>query len=140
MRFASALLLLLCFSSLSIYGISGVALDTNNDGKADRWEELDEEGNTIFQFDRDYDGTIDYLLKMSEFGNKIIEELDYNFDGVMDDFYFYTGGVLEKREVDTNFDTRIDLWVYLKEGVYIEKYTRDTDFDGEIDIVKSFGL
>ena len=138
MRFA-AVLLLLFFTSISIYGISGVAIDTNEDGETDRWEELDGEGNTIFQFDRDYDGTIDYLVKINEFGNKMIEELDYNYDGVMDDFYFYADGVLKKREVDTNFDTRIDLWVYLKEGIYIEKYTRDTDFDGEIDLIRSFG-
>jgi hypothetical protein len=46
---------------------------------------------------------------------------------------------LIRQEVDTNFDGRIDVWVYLHEGLYIESYRRDSDYDGEIDLVKEYG-
>ncbi len=88
--------------------------------------------------DRDNDGTIDYLLGFDESGKKIYEELDFNYDGKMDDFYYYTSGVLIRREIDTNYDSKVDVWVYIHEGVYIERYERDLDYDGEIDQIKDF--
>jgi hypothetical protein len=72
-------------------------------------------------------------------GRKMYEELDFNNDGRMDDFYYYTDGVLERREIDSNYDDAVDVWVYIYEGVYVERYERDTDFDGEIDEVETFG-
>jgi hypothetical protein len=57
----------------------------------------------------------------------------------MDDFYYYERGQLIRQEVDTNFDGRIDVWVYLHEGLYIKSYERDSDYDGEIDLVKEYG-
>jgi len=113
--------------------------DENGDGKADQW--LEELGDERFKLtiDRDFDGTVDYSLIYRSNGYKEYEELDFNFDGEMDDFYFYRSGVLDYRRVDTNYDGQIDLWVFLDEGVYIWKVERDTDFDGEIDYKKEYG-
>jgi hypothetical protein len=94
---------------------------------------------TKLEFDRNKDGKIDHVMILDEKGKKLYEELDYNFDGRMDDLCFYTNGVLQKEMIDTNFDGRIDLWVYLKNGVYVDKYERDTDYDGVVDKVKQFG-
>ena len=84
-------------------------------------------------------GQFDYIVTYDQKGRKVLEEMDYNHDGIMDDFYYYEEGILIRREVDSNFDSFIDLWVYLFKGVYIEKYERDTNFDGIKDKVKVFG-
>ncbi len=89
--------------------------------------------------DTNEDGQIDYIVFFDEDGYRSGEELDYNHDGFMDDFYFYARDVLIRREIDSNYDRRIDIWVYIAEGVYVERYERDTDFDGEVDKVKEYG-
>ncbi len=90
-------------------------------------------------YDSNGDGKADLMTKTDEDGNKIMEMLDFNHDGDMDDFYYFTDGVITLRKIDSNFDHKIDVWVYILEGKYIEKYERDTDFDGSIDQVKVFG-
>ena len=58
---------------------------------------------------------------------------------MMDDYYFYDDGRLIREEIDTNFDEKVDVWVYLFEGIYIEKIEQDSDFDGQIDLVQEYG-
>jgi len=91
------------------------------------------------EFDRNRDGKSDHVMILDEKGRKLYEELDFNFDGRMDDLCFYTNGALQSEWIDTNFDGRIDLWVYLKNGVYVDRYERDTNYDGVVDKVKQFG-
>lgn len=98
-----------------------------------------EEDSTWIRTDRDGDGNFDYNLRINERGRKMYEELDFNYDGTMDDFYYYSDGVLERREIDSNYDEAVDIWVYLYEGVYIERYEMDKDFDGEVDKIETFG-
>jgi hypothetical protein len=113
--------------------------DENKDGRPDQWIEITEERITRMKMDRDYDGQVDYIVDLDAQGVRLYEEYDFNFDGAMDDFYYYHQGQLIRQEVDTNFDGRIDVWVYLHEGLYIESYRRDSDYDGEIDLVKEYG-
>lgn len=88
--------------------------------------------------DQNEDGQTDYALYVDEDNYKVREAVDYNNDGQMDDFYYYENEVLQKQEVDTNFDQEIDLWVYMHRGVWVERYERDTNYDGEPDVVKNF--
>lgn len=88
--------------------------------------------------DRDGDGRVDYALLLNDELQKRREVMDFNFDGMMDDFYFYANDVLIREELDTNYDGAIDLWVFLHRGVYVERYERDTDYDGLPDIVKDY--
>jgi hypothetical protein len=114
-------------------------IDENEDGVADQWiEDIGDERFRVSK-DRDFDGTADYSLIYDKNGKRIYEELDFNFDTQMDDFYFYIADVLDHRTVDTNFDGEVDLWVFLDEGVYVRKIERDLDYDGEIDYVKEYG-
>jgi hypothetical protein len=113
------------FGTTSLFGISGD-------------DDLSESGSIDIEFDRNNDGLIDYFIRHNDKGEKLYEELDFNYDGEMDDFYYYTRGILEKREIDSNYDMQVDIWVYIHEGVYIIKYERDTDYDGEIDQVRDF--
>lgn len=108
-------------------------------GEPPRVMEEGEKDSMWIRTDRDADGRIDYNLQINEWGRKKYEELDFNYDGTMDDFYYYDDGVLERREVDSNFDDAVDIWVYIYEGVYIERYEYDKDFDGEVDEIETFG-
>ena len=49
--------------------------------------------------DRDGDGTVDYAVRVDERGNKLREAMDYNMDGRMDDFYFYSNDVLQRQQI-----------------------------------------
>lgn len=89
--------------------------------------------------DRNEDGRLDYAVRLTDDLLKDREAVDFNHDGMMDDFYFYANEVLQRQEIDTNFDGAIDLWVFLTDGVYVERYERDTDYDGYPDIVRDYG-
>ncbi len=92
-----------------------------------------------FLEDRNGDGVFDFAVLLDEDGNRYKEALDYNYDGYMDDFYFYSRDVLVRQAIDSNYDRNLDLWIYIHRGVYIERYERDTNFDGEIDLVRDYG-
>ncbi len=93
----------------------------------------------VESYDSNGDGKIDFMEKVDKDGNKIMEMIDFNHDGYMDDFYFYTRGIITLREIDSNYDKKIDILVYIKDGRYITKYERDLDFNGTIDQIKTFG-
>lgn len=114
-------------------------VDTNQDGEPDTWIEEARGAVVTLAVDRDFDGTIDSRTTFDSSGHRELEEFDFNFDGDMDDFYYYVDGVLERQEVDSNFDGAVDVWVYLVEGLYVGRYEQDTDYDGEADRSKVFG-
>lgn len=84
-------------------------------------------------------GQIDYAVLLDSLGRKEREAVDFNGDGILDDFYYFSHGVLIRREVDTNYDRRVDLRVWISEGVYISRYEQDVDFDGTPDVIRSYG-
>ncbi len=131
---------LLFLSSSLLFSLSDYQTDENKDGNTDKWVEVVDEYISCIKIDTNYDGNIDCLIKYNENYNKTYEELDFNHDGAMDDYYYYDNGVLKYRELDSNYDGKIDIWIYLTEGVYIEKYEWDRDFDGKIDLVKEFKM
>ena len=136
-RYSIAMLLLL-FAFQPVFSGTIQSFDTNGDGAPDEWlETLDEKRYRLVK-DRNFDGDADYAMVYDENGTKEYEELDYNFDGLMDDFYYYASGVLQRREIDTNYDENVDIWVHLDEGMYIKKILRDFDFDGEVDMIKDY--
>lgn len=104
----------------------------------DQYFDAGKYGEPWITSDRDGDGRVDYALLLTEELQKDREVMDFNFDGMMDDFYFYSNDVLVREELDTNYDGAIDLWVFLHRGVYVERYERDTDYDGMPDIVKDY--
>jgi hypothetical protein len=95
--------------------------------------------NGILEIDRNEDGIVDYKVFNDARGRVAREELDFNFDGKMDTFYFYRDGQLEREEIDSDFDGGVDIWVHIIQGKYIERYERDTNGDGKPDLVKVFG-
>ena len=62
-----------------------VSVDTNKDGKPDRWEYHD--------------------------GNKVRVEADTNFDGKVDEIAYFEDGKLVKGEKDSDYDGKMDKWI-----------------------------
>ena len=98
-----------------------------------KWDVSEYEGPQWLLLDRNEDGVTDYAVQVAENGNKLREAVDFNYDGFMDDFYVYRNDVLQREEIDSNFDRQIDIWIFMHRGVYIRMWERDTDFDGVID-------
>lgn len=112
------------------------------EGESDEWTPVfpvEEYPADWVTADMDENGRVDWAVELDEFGDKAHEAMDFNHDGMMDDFYFYSNDVLQREELDTNYDGAIDLWIHMYRGVWVRSYERDSDYDGEIDIVKDFG-
>ena len=105
------------------------------------WQSFDPSayGDECLLLDRDEDGVPDYAVQINDRGYKLREAVDFNGDGLMDDFYFYENDVLQRQEIDSNFDQRIDIWIHLRRGVYISMWERDRDYDGVIDSRETYG-
>jgi hypothetical protein len=130
--------LLLLLPGAILWASPGASADSNKDGQIDEWYNTAEGGVFVILRDRNYDGKPDYEVRYDAQNRKVSEKLDFNYDGRMDDFYYYQEGRLVRQEIDTNFDGAVDVWVFL-DGVYVLGYERDTDFDGTVDVVKHFG-
>ncbi|MFP4372718.1 MAG: hypothetical protein ACLFPO_00100 [Spirochaetaceae bacterium] len=107
--------------------------------REDQYFDVDRYGDEWMTDDRNEDGMVDYAVRVTDELQKDREAVDFNYDGKMDDFYFYKNEVLQRQEIDTNYDGAIDLWVFLREGVYVERYERDTTYDGYPDVIKEYG-
>jgi hypothetical protein len=136
MKAAILIILSLCAASI-LCASPGNAVDSNSDGKADQWYEVSAGRIEKVSMDRNFDAVIDYNVQYDLGHQKVYEEMDFNHDGQMDDFYYFEGGKLIRQEIDSNFDGAVDIWVYL-DGMYILKYEMDRDFDGTIDLIKDY--
>jgi hypothetical protein len=95
-------------------------------------------GSTV-EIDRNGNGIIDYRVIYDRNGKVAEEDLDYNDDGKMDTFYYYTNGVLQRVEIDSHFSGKVDIWITILDGKYIQKWEQDTNGDGKPDLVRDFG-
>ena len=119
----------------------GVADTTYPDSRplsADQFFDPAEYDESWFTDDRDENGVIDYAIRLDDQGYRVQEAMDFNYDGLMDDFYFYSNDVLQREEIDSNYDGQIDIWVFLYHGVYIRMWEQDTDYDGVIDVREDY--
>jgi hypothetical protein len=134
----AAILIILSLATPGMLSASpGSAVDSNSDGKADQWYEVSAGRIERVSMDRNFDSVIDYNVEYGLGHQKVYEEMDFNHDGQMDDFYYFEEGKLIRQEIDSNFDGAVDVWVYL-DGLYILKYEMDSDFDGTIDLIKDY--
>ncbi len=90
------------------------------------------------EMDLNEDGKIDFARVYNAKGLLDHDEYDYNLDGVMDDFVYYEMILPVREEIDSDYNGKIDIWVYLSEGKYIKRWERDLDGDGKFDKAQDF--
>lgn len=110
-----------------------IKIDSNHDGKVDRTEIYDAEGNvTRVELDSNADGKIDEWLDF-EGGVRTKGKRDLDGDGKADVFLIYDKeGNLTRLESDTSGDGKIDEWVFYEDGAP-RKAEKDTNGDGKAD-------
>lgn len=107
-------------------------LDTNLDGMIDvirfytRGEEVERE-----QVDVDFDGIVDYENLFEE-GSLSQRRADFDSDGVLDEVRYYRSGALHRIESDTDDDGDTDVWAYYDNST-LQRVGTDLNGDGVID-------
>ena len=98
------------------------ALDLNQDGKQDLRTYYDNKGSiTREEIDGDFDGLVDII---DYYTNNVRTEsqIDTNSDNTFDVFRFYEQEKLKREDLDINYDNKIDLtYTYDNDGKRIEE-------------------
>jgi hypothetical protein len=109
-------------------------MDLNWDGRIDvrTWFEPDGAIERE-EMDGDFDGIVDWVDHYQG-GTRVTSDIDTDNDGKFDLFKTYEQGRVRSKERDTNGDDKIDYWEYLDSEGNVTKTGRDVDGDGVMDI------
>jgi hypothetical protein len=108
-----------------------IEIDTNEDGKVDRWEyygsdqKLEHVG-----FSRANDGVVDAWAYQGSDGSVERVEVSTKRDGRRNRHEFYKKGALARAEEDTDADGRVDKWEEYESGALVT-VSFDTDKSGK---------
>ena len=109
-------------------------MDLNWDGKIDVRTWFEPDGSIEKEeMDGDFDGVVDWVDHYKG-GRRVTSDIDTNSDGKFDLFKTYEQGKVRRKERDTNGDTKIDFWEYLDDDGNVVKTGRDVDGDGVMDV------
>jgi len=96
-------------------------LDLNGDGRVEivKWYD----GSTLARQDMDFtnDGRMDVFSYYDAGGVLTREDMDGDYDGVVDWIDHYEGGVLARSEADTDYDGKVNVIFYYQGGVVTRK-------------------
>jgi hypothetical protein len=84
------------------------------------------------EVDLNHDGRVDMWTHHAPTGERVLEEMDLDFDARVDLVSFWGGGKLTRQEVDTDYNGRPDILRYF-DNDKLARVERDTDRDGRID-------
>jgi hypothetical protein len=113
-------------------------VDLNLDGKMDIVSSFDDDGSLKMErIDSDFDGVFDWTDHYKD-GVRVMAEMDTNFDGRSDIWFYYAVGPdgrprIDRKERDTNGDGQIDFWERFDAQGSVMRTGRDTDGDGKMD-------
>ena len=132
--------LIYCFLTLTLLLVSQChpaeikEIDSNMDGKTDKWF-YTQEGNLIkMEEDLDYDTIVDKTARFYyKDGEKTKVEIDSNMDGEPDGLSFHKNGFRYRIESDTNYDGKTDYLIDNLKNIT----TVDSNYDGIMDIRKT---
>ncbi len=118
-------------------GLTKQAIDLNKDGKPDIfnfYRERTDAARSLVRKDVDlnWDGSIDVRTWFDLTGVIEKEEMDGDFDGRVDWVDYYQGGRRVTSEIDTNNDGKFDLFKTYEQG-RVRRKERDTNGDDKID-------
>lgn len=107
-------------------------VDTNFDGRIDVWRIYALSGRLMReQIDLDFDGIVDRTLHFDQ-ARVARRELDTNGDGSMDEIRTYRQGQLHRIERDLTHTGEVDEWLFFREGE-LDRVGLSTDGDNVID-------
>ena len=134
-------------SSTDASGAVTEKFDLSGDRVADLWKvyrlgKKDKAGKPARRLvqkhmDLNWDGKVDVRQHFDATDNIFREEMDLDFDGVIDAVAFYTQGKLVKRQQDLTFDGRPDVFKFYQDGDLVRK-ERDSNNDGKVDTWEYF--
>lgn len=111
---------------------SAQKIDVNNDGNFDIIHVQGGGREVCRRVDMNFDGVPDSFIYFDDQGRERRRESDFDRDGIPDELTLLEGGVIIRKERETNFDRKLDTWdTYV--GGRLAKSERDSNADGIID-------
>ena len=124
---------------LQTSGLNKQEIDINGDGKADQFIYTTKEGQIRYaQHDFNFDQVLDMTEFYDESGNHTSDEIDLDYDGIVDLIVTYQNGLPIRKEYSIDFEgNRHGVQLFDSEGNRTMVY-RDTDRDGKADLVEYY--
>ena len=108
-----------------------IDIDNDKNGQMDIISHFnDEQELEKEEIDLDYNGTFERTDHYTA-SRRILTEIDSNDDKKVDIRLIYEGGVVKRKEKDTNFDGNFDVFMRLNEAGLVVRYGINTDYDPE---------
>ncbi|MBK8258449.1 MAG: hypothetical protein IPK82_38030 [Polyangiaceae bacterium] len=111
---------------------SSKTVDVNSDTRPDIVHVMKDGKEACRMVDLNFDGLTDVFIYYDEKGQERRREADFDRDGRPDQVSIFQNGQLIENQRETNFDDKIDTWDYYQGGV-LSKRERDSDGDAIID-------
>lgn len=115
-----------------------IDIDTDFDGRIDRWEYYDDAGQLTKIGASRRGGAPDLWAVLDVQGKVVRREYDDDHKGKVNRVEILDGGRVAQTEVDSDRDGRIDRWQHWSQG-RLTSEELDTDGDGKPDRVLSYG-
>lgn len=114
--------------------LSKKEMDLNRDGRIDVWSWYNETGVLEKEeMDGDFDGVVDWVDHYQG-GRRVMSEVSTQASGRFDLFKYYENGKIRRKERDTNGDGKVDFWEYFDDAGHVSKVGWDVDGDGQMDV------
>ena len=124
-----SLLLSLCFVFVSCFLVTGSAFST----KQVEPTNLKKFKPGKIRSDTNFDGKIDRIEVYDKNGNIVRVEADTSGNGEMDEWAYYKKGKVDRVEKDRNGDGKVDIYLYYNSDGKITRSKTDVDKDGKVD-------
>lgn len=111
---------------------SSKTVDVNGDNQPDIIHVMKDGHEVCRIVDLNFDRSYDVFIYYDEKGAERRREADFDRDGRPDQISILQGGQLVENRRETNFDDKLDTWDYYKGGVLVRR-ERDSDGDAIID-------
>jgi hypothetical protein len=111
------------------------SVDKDQNGRPDIWtyRETEDSPITVRALDLNQDGKQDMRTYFDSNGNITREEIDGDFDGLVDIIDYYTNNVRTESQIDTNSDKTFDVFRFYEEDI-LRREDLDINYDNKIDL------